>query len=114
MNKTNVDIAEAYYKAMGEKKFNDMEKHLHPEVQLKNPLGELKGKEAVFEAAKKFAVHFKTLKIRTRMDSGDQVMLVYDLDYPAPIGSVPAAGLLNFKDGLITRIELFLDVRPLL
>jgi len=39
-------------------------------------------------------------------------MLVYDLDFPAPVGKLPTAGLITFQDGLIAKIELFCDGRP--
>ena len=39
-------------------------------------------------------------------------MLAYDVDFPAPIGNIPSAVLLNLEEGLISKIELFFDARP--
>ena len=115
----NVAIAEAYYKAWGEKDFARMEKLLHPNVQLITPLEEsaVLGKEAILEKLKKGAVLFKTLKIRAKFGSGNQTMLAIDIDFPAPLGNLRnfgnlrTASLMTFQEGLITKIELFFDTK---
>lgn len=111
MNKT-VDRAEAYYKALSEKKIDDLEKYLHPEVQFIGPLAESNGKEALLEATKRFAAFFKTLKIRSKFGSESQAMIVYEVDFPLPIGSLRSAALMTFQQELVTKIELFYDARP--
>lgn len=117
MNKTNETLAEAYYIAMGQKNPAGMEKHLHSNVQFISPFAQLQGKESVIDAAKKFMALFQTLTIRTKFssndfDSNDQVMVVYDVAFPAPIGNIPTAALLTFQEERITKIELFFDGRP--
>lgn len=112
MSKDNVAVAEAYYTAMGEKNFSGMEKYLHPNVQFSSPLGELKGREAVLEGAKKFVSFVNRLTIRAKFGAGDQAVLIIDSDCAAPIGNFPAASLLTFQEGLIAKIELILDARP--
>lgn len=111
MNQNNIAIAEAYYTAMGEKNVAAMEKYLHPNVRAIGPLGEMIGKEAVLEAVKKLIIPLKTLKIRAKFGSGDQVMLALDLDFIEPIGNLPSAVLLNLQHGFITNTELFFDAR---
>jgi len=39
-------------------------------------------------------------------------MLAFDLDFPPPIGNLPIAALMTFKNKLIVKIELFYDARP--
>ncbi len=112
MNQNNVAIAEAYYTAVGEKNLDDMEKYLHPDVQFISPFAELKSKASVLEAVTRFMTLFNTLTIRAKFDSNDQAVLVYDVDFPAPIGNIPTASLLTFQDKLIAKIELFFDGRP--
>ena len=112
MNNNNLTVAEAYYTAMSEKNVMGMGKHLHPDIHFLGPLAEIKGKEEFLEAAKGFTSFFKTLTIRAKFGSEDQAMLVYDLDFPAPIGKLPTAALLTFQEGLISKIELFCDGRP--
>ena len=107
-----MDIAVAYYTAMAAKNITGMEKYLHTDVLLITPLAEVTSKEAVLEAAKKLITFLKTIRIRAKFCSDDQVMLAYDFDFPAPIGLLRAAALMTLQDELITKIELFYDGRP--
>lgn len=111
MNENNVALAEAYYTAMRDQDISGVEKYLHPDVHFVGPLGEMKGKEAVVAAASKAITLFKSLTIRTKFGSGDQAMLVYDLD-PELIGNLRVAALMSFQENLIAKIELFYDGRP--
>ncbi len=112
MSEKNLATAKAYYLAVNNKNLSDVEKNLHSNVQLVSPFANIEGKELVLNAVKGFMTIFNTLTIRAECGSGDQVMLVYDLDCPAPIGFVRTAVLMNFKDNLIARIELFFYARP--
>lgn len=107
-----LDIAESYYKALGNKDEVEMQKYLHPDIHFVGPLADMKGKDLVLTSATKMFSFFKTLKIRAKFSSSDQVMIVYDLECPAPVGLFRAAALMNFQDDLISRIELFYDARP--
>jgi hypothetical protein len=112
MSEKNVTSAIAYYQAMNNKDLSIMEKYLHPEVRLISPLAEITGKDAVFNSVKHFLAVFNKLTIRAHCGNGDQVMLAYDLDCPAPFGLIRGAVLLTFQEGLIIRYELFYDARP--
>lgn len=107
----NIAVAEIYYTAWGEKDIARMERFLHPNVQLITPLEEtvIVGKEAILERLKKGAAFFKALKIRAKFGSGNQTLLVIDLEYPAPMGNLRSASLMTFQEGLISKIELFFD-----
>lgn len=111
MSKENIDSAVAYYTAMGNKDLAGMERHLHPQVDFVGPLAEMTGKQAVLEAARRLFNNLNSLNIRAKCAAAGQVMLVMDMDCPAPIGILRAASFLNFEDGLIARIELFFDPR---
>ena len=111
MHTNNVVLAEEYYTLVGEKNAEGIKKYLHPDVELYGPLATAKGKEAVFEATSNFINMIKSLKIRAKFGAGDQAMIVYDLDIPGIMEAFPGAVLLNFRDGLIIRIELFYDAR---
>jgi len=112
MTESNVASAEAYYNAFNNKDISGIASRLHPEVQFVAPMGNLSGKEAVVEAAKRLLSVMKNIKIRAKFSSGDQVMLVYDLYYGEAGAICPSAVLMNFKDGFIARTELFYDARP--
>jgi hypothetical protein len=88
---------------------------LHPQVTLCGPLSTLEGKEAVIEAAKKFALFFRHLHVREAFASAHKAMLALEFECPPPPqgpGLFPGASLLAFEDGLIRRIDLFYDGRP--
>lgn len=108
-----MSIAETYYQAMIKKDVQEMGKYLHPEVEFISPLGNLKGKEAVIQAAKKATGFFDTMTIRKKFESGNQAFLVLDMQFPAPIGFLPTASLVTLNGNLISRIELFYDGRAL-
>jgi ketosteroid isomerase-like protein len=112
MSEINIASADAYYKAFNEKDPAGIAKQLHPDVQFVAPMGNLSGREAVVEAAKRLLGVMKSIKIREKFSSGDQVMLVYDLYYGEAGAICPSAVLMNFRDGLIIRTELFYDARP--
>jgi hypothetical protein len=110
----NLASAEAYYTAMKHNDAETMAKYLHPDVDVVSPMGELRGKERVLEAAKGLMLHIMDLEIKARLASGEQVMLVYDMFCSEPIGTCRTAALMTFKDGLIVRNDLFFDPRPFL
>ena len=112
MSEKNLASAVAYYQAMNNKDLSTMEKYLHPEVRLIGPLADIKGKDAVLSSLKHLLSLLHKLTIRTQLGTGDQVMLAYDIEFPAPIGLSRAAVLLTFQEGLINRYELFFDARP--
>ena len=112
MSEKNVASAVTYYQAMNNKDLSVMEKYLHPQVQLIGPLANITGKDAVLNSVKDLLAIFNKLTIRAQFGTGDQVMLAYDIDFPAPIGLSRAAVLLAFQEGLIIRYELFFDARP--
>ena len=112
MNQDLLAIAEAYCAAMSEKNLAGLEQYLHPDVQFMGPLGQASGKKAYLEATEGFMGVFKAYTVRKMFSSGNQVMVVYDVDFPEPIGQCRTAGLMTFSNELIIGIELFFDARP--
>ncbi|OGT67309.1 MAG: hypothetical protein A3J38_04445 [Gammaproteobacteria bacterium RIFCSPHIGHO2_12_FULL_45_9] len=108
----NLAIAESYYNAMLAKDFDKMADYLHDNVHFIGPLAEMHGKDAVVGAAKNFGGILQDIKIRSRFAAGNQIMFVYDMVVPAPIGKFRAAVMMEFADALISKIELFYDALP--
>jgi SnoaL-like domain len=104
-------IAQSYYTAMAEKNFDGVAQYLDKDVIFVAPLITIIGKSAFLERVTDFFAYSAILTIRTVFGSHDQAVVVFTLDYPAPIGRVETAALLNIQDGLITKIELFYDGR---
>ncbi len=114
MNTTNdyIDVAESYYKAMVEKRFDKVESYLHPEVHLISPLSEINGRDNVVSSARGLAQVLERIEIRARFREEDQIVLVYDFIFTNSVGKLQASALMGFKEGLIASIELFYDGRP--
>lgn len=104
-------LAVAYYTALGKKDLEEVEKYLHPDIQLTDPQEQIIGKQAILSAAKGFSTVFKSLKIRAKFGSEDQAMIVYEVEIPGFAKNLQAASLLSFRDGLISKIELIYDTR---
>ncbi len=112
MLNNNLSIVQSYYTEMSQKNRAGLEKYLHSNVHFKGPLAEITGKAGVLEAIQKLMSHFNTLTIRKLFSKENQVMIVYDFDFPKPVGTCSTAALIDVDDGLIRKIELFFDARP--
>lgn len=108
----NLKRAESYYEAMLAKDFDKMASYLHPDIYFMGPLAEMRGKNAVISAAKNLSELLKDIQIRSRFAENNQIMFAYDFTFPAPIGFLRAAVLMEFTENLISKIELFYDGRP--
>lgn len=99
-----MSIAEAYFAAMAARNISYLyNKYLHLELKLIAPLAEDIGKQAVLGTIAKAISMFKTLMVRAKFCSGDQAMVAYDIEFPAPIGKVSSAALMTFQDQLIIK-----------
>lgn len=108
----NLIIAENYYSAMLKKDFDTQASYLHPDVHFITPLEQMHGKEPIISAAKNLSHILKGIEIRAKFTSGNQIMFAYDFMLPDPIGKLKASALMEFKNQLIAKIELFYDGRP--
>lgn len=106
---TNAKRAEEYYTFVGTKNIEGVKRYLHPNVELYGPLATLKGKEAVVQATSNYMNMITSLSIQAKFGAGDQAMIVYNVDIPGITNDFPGATLLNFRDGLIVRVQLFYD-----
>lgn len=112
MENNLLNIAESYYKAMGRKDESTMATYLHDDVKFIGPLVELQGKENVLNGAKGFFAMYSDIDIQEKFVADNNVMLVYNLITPAPVGgSIRVAVLVRFTDNLISEIEVFFDTK---
>lgn len=113
--KTNYEaIAEEYYTLIGEKNTEGIKKYLHPDVEWIGPMATLKGKEAVLQATNNFVNAIRSLKVCAKFGAENQAMIVHESDIPGVAKDFRGAALINFRDGLISRIELFYDASRLM
>lgn len=108
----NLKVAMNYYSAMLKKDFDRMSSYLHENVHFIGPLAEMQGRDTVVSAAKNLSQILGDIKIRSKFAHQNQIMFAYDFMFPEPIGKLRAAVLMEFKDQLISKIELFYDGRP--
>ena len=108
----NLKSAENYYNSMLVKDFDKMASYLHDNIHFIGPLAEMHGKEAIVLAAKNLSQILGDIQIRSKFAHENQIMFVYDFMFPAPIGKLRAALLMEFTNQLISKIELFYDGRP--
>lgn len=101
---TQNNVALAFYTAMSEKNIGIMAKYVHPQIHFSAPLAKLQGKEAYLEALKGFTAFFNALTIRATFGEGDEAVVIYDVDCPAPVGTLPSVALLTFHEGLIIKV----------
>ncbi len=115
MNKTiqnNIEIAESYYKNMLEKNFDDMAACLHEDVRFISPFADISDKARLVESAKKVSDILSNVQIREKFSSDNTAMLAYDFTFTNPAIKLRTAVLMEFKNNLISKIELFYDGRP--
>jgi ketosteroid isomerase-like protein len=108
----HADVAAAYYMAMNEKNVEKMAEQLHANVELISPMDQIKGRDAVLEAAQKLFKLVKGIEIRTKIFDAEHAVLTYDMKFDEPIGNCRTAAVMTFRDGLIVRNELFFDTAP--
>lgn len=109
MTKNNLAIAVEYYTHVGAKNIEGVAKFLHPEVEFIGPLASMKGKEAVINATSNFMNAITSLAIRAHFESGNQTMVVYEVDMPGIAQDFPGASLMTFCEGMIVKIQLIYD-----
>jgi len=112
MAEKNVETGLAYYKAFSDKDPDGIAQHLDAAVELRSPMAENDGRDAVVEAAKRLMGLIVSLEVRATFSEGERVVIIYDLQCSAPVGLVRTAAFMTFREGLISRIELFFDGRP--
>lgn len=112
--KKNLEVANNYYQSLINRHVDELNQYLHSDVEFSSPAAQKFGKEDVLEWIKGFANAFASINIRAKFENGDQVMMVYDVEFPEMEGSYTTAALLNFKENLIFKFELIFDARPFL
>ncbi|MEC7840114.1 MAG: nuclear transport factor 2 family protein [Chlamydiota bacterium] len=109
MQENNIKLAVSYYTSIGKKNLEKFTNLLHPDVNFFAPIANLVGKDAVIEATEHFMNMISSLEIRAKFGSEEQALIIYDIFIPKLAKKISGASLINIKENLITRIELFYD-----
>ena len=107
-------IAAAYFDGWRRRDIDAIAAALHADVTFSGPTARLEGRSAVLAAFRTLLPMPQALETRHLAVSGDRAMAVYDFVCGEPVGRIPMAELIGFRDGLITSIEMFFDPRCLL
>jgi hypothetical protein len=105
-------IADNYIKAWNRKDADGIAQLLSPDVHFVGAMAETDGRDLYVEAVRRMFPILKGIEVRSKFASGSEVMLAYDFNCSEPIGKCRTAELLTFRNGLITRSEIFFDARP--
>ena len=88
------------------------DKYLASTVQFDSPFAHIQGIDEMMKAIDYLIAHFTTLTIRSVFDTQDKTIVIYDLSFSAPIGSVPTVAFLTIANSQISTIKLLFDKRP--
>ena len=103
-------IAEDYYKALGKKDIHLVKTFLHPEIVFSDPQESVSGKDNVLDAAERFSHIFTSMDVRSVFEKEDEAAVIYNVNISGLKNPLKAVSHLSFKDGLISKIELFYDM----
>ena len=108
-----VTIAEAYFEALKSKDLESMSQYLHDDVIFQGPMMQIDNKKDCLEGAKQWFEMVQNIVVQSQFSNENQVMFVYDVYYPEPIGVSPTADMVTVKNGLIVKVQLFYDASPM-
>lgn len=114
MSDNNLTIALSYYGAINQNNPGLAAEKLADNVRIISPLATKDGKADVVEALKGLCSTVEGVTVTDTFNADALVMLALNMLFPAPVGVLRAASLLDFEQGLIARIELFYDSRVML
>ncbi len=114
MPDNNLSTALSYYDAINHNDPNLAAEKLADDIQIISPLATKTGKTDVIDALKNICLIVERVTIKNKFSSDDQVMLALDMYFHEPIGILRVASLLNLKQNLITRIEMFYDPQAII
>lgn len=112
-NDTTRAAAAAYFDAWRDRDFERLRTVLAPGADFAGPLGTASGIEECIAGLKGMAESVMTgLTVHARVVDGPEVMTWFDL-HTATTLPIPAVNWSHVEDGLITRIRVTFDPRPL-
>lgn len=111
----SIELVTKYYAHINANEPQAAAQLLASDIALISPLAQPQGKEEVVPALQGFCEAVQQVEICEAIASGDKVFLIYNIYFPEPIGKLRAAGIIDVDvaDGLINKIELIYDARPL-
>ena len=107
-------VAETYFEAWRARDFDRLRAVLAPDVTFRGPLGEADDADACIAGLRAMAEHVMTdIDVKLMLTDGEHVMTWFEL-HSAGADPAPTVNWSQVRDGLITRIRVTFDPRPLL
>ena len=107
----NLDLAKKFYQAWNEKDFATVRSLVADDYHFKGSIDEFHSADEAFAAFEKIAPLINGIELTSIFGSGDQVAAYYIFACAQPVGNVPTAELLTFKDGKVVDSRIFYDAR---
>jgi hypothetical protein len=109
----NTRIAEEFIAAMNARNLEAIGKNLHPQVHFVGPTGETHNRESFLENMREVFAHLERVDVTSRFSSNYQSAYVHNMFFAVPIGLKRAATVITHEDGLIKKIEMIYDAKPI-
>jgi ketosteroid isomerase-like protein len=109
---TAAGIARVYHDAWTRKDFAAATALLAPALVVEVPVNDYPDAESFAAALESFGSAVDTVELLAAMSSGNEAMLLYDLE-AGPIGTLRVAEHFTVVDGKITRIRQIHDTAPI-
>lgn len=106
-------VAEAYFRAWENNDIERVRPLLHPDVDFAGALGSTRGAEETLKGLAGMFAMTRQVKIIKRWTDGPDVLTWFELGTSAA-GSLPVVNWSHVEDGVITRIRVTFDPRPIL
>ena len=110
---TSEQVAEAYFRAWENNDIERVRPLLHPDVDFAGALGSTRGAEETLKGLAGMFAMTRQVKVIKRWTDGPDVLTWFELSTSAA-GPVPVVNWSHVEDGVITRIRVTFDPRPIL
>lgn len=107
-----LNIGEEYLAAWKRKDIHTIGNLVHPEIHLKSPITEVRGKQEFLKTCDNIFKMLDDVKIQAKFGSENQAIFIYEFLLKPPLGPVKTANLMTLDGDLIRSVELLFDARP--
>ena len=107
------EVAAAYFRAWESSNIDHVRPLLHPEVDFAGALGRTRGIEETLAGLAGMFAMTRQVKVIKRWADGPDVLTWFELS-TATAGPLPVVNWSHIENGLISRIRVTFDPRPLL
>jgi hypothetical protein len=106
-----LDIVRAYHGAWTRKNFDEAAQFLSPALIVEVPINDYPSKDTFTAALRGFGGMVRNVNVLAEMSSGDEAMLLYDLD-AEQLGSLRVVEHFTVAEGMVTKLRQIHDTAP--